>query len=217
MNSVQNRSRPAARVARDALRLRALEAGRRILRKEGAKALNARRIAGEIGVAVGTLYNLFENFDEFVLRLNLETLEELERAFAARRSLPEDAAAATALLANIFLDFTATHRHQWAAVLEFKTEHDLAILAELHAVVSRLVNQVEEALAQLFPAGAAEERRLAAAVLWTSLEGIGALSAGGHTHLVVPASARDMAASLIANYLAGLARTRSSGGADPAR
>jgi hypothetical protein len=54
--------------------------------------------------------------------------------------------------------------------------------------------------------GAEQERSLAAAVLWTSLEGIAALSAGEHVRLVAPASARDMAASLVANYLAGLAQ-----------
>jgi|HubBroStandDraft_1064217.scaffolds.fasta_scaffold403280_1 AcrR family transcriptional regulator len=204
MNTVQKLSR-GTRVGRDALRLQAIEAGGRILRKEGAKALNARRIAGEIGVAVGTLYNLFANFDEIVLHLNLETLEELERSFAGS-ALPKDPATATEILANTFLDFTAKHRHQWAAVLEFKTEHKLPIRAELRAVVARLASHVEQALAPLFPAGAEEERRLSAAVLWTSLEGIGALSAGGYSRLVAPASARDMAASLIANYVAGLTR-----------
>jgi AcrR family transcriptional regulator len=213
MNSVQKLSR-APRVGRDAQRLQAIEAGRAILRTEGAKALNARRLAGEIGVAVGTLYNLFANFDEIVLHLNRETLEELEQSFAGLR-LPDDPAAATEMLANTFLDFTATHRHQWAAVLEFKTERKLPIVAELRAIVGRLASHVEQALAPLFPAGAEEERRLSAAVLWTSLEGIGALSAGGHSRLVATASARDMAASLIANYLAGLAQRSRTGRGDP--
>jgi AcrR family transcriptional regulator len=213
MNTVQKLSR-GVRVGRDALRLQTIEAGRRILRKEGAKALNARRVASEIGVAVGTLYNLFANFDEIVLHLNLETLEDLERSFAAHRALPKDPAAATEILANTFLDFTAKHRHQWAAVLEFKTEHKLPILADLRAVVARLASHVEQALAPLFPAGAEQERRLAAAVLWTSLEGIGALSGGGHSRLVAPASARDMAASLIANYVAGLTRRVPLGGVE---
>jgi AcrR family transcriptional regulator len=210
MNTVQKKSRGGTRIGRDVLRLRAVDAARRILRKEGAKALNARRLAGEIGVAVGTLYNLFANFDEIVLRLNLETLEDLERSFAALARLPEDPAQAAATLANTFLDFTAKHRHQWASVLEFKTEHALPILAELRAAAARLVSVVERALAPLFPPGAEQERSLSAAVLWTSLEGIGALSATDVIHLVAPASARDMAASLIANYLAGLAQTASA-------
>jgi hypothetical protein len=47
--------------------------------------------------------------------------------------------------------------------------------------------------------------------------GIGALSAGEHVRLVAPASARDMPASLIANYLAGLGQIGPPGRAAPNR
>jgi AcrR family transcriptional regulator len=214
MNDVQNKphggvaKKPAGRESRDSLRDRALDAGRRILREEGLRALHARRIASDIGVAVGTLYNLFENFDEIVLRLNLETLEALEAVFAARAVLPKDPCDATLAIARDYLAFTARHRNAWASVLEFKTTVPHAFTEHFPATISRLVAEVERALSPLFPPGSEAERRLSAAVLWTSLEGISALSAADNLRMVAPATAWAMTESLIVNYLAGLRRTR---------
>jgi AcrR family transcriptional regulator len=208
MNDVQNKLKnSSARVGRDTLRERALDAARRILQDEGLKALNARRLATDIGVAVGTLYNLFENFEEIVLRLNLETLEELEAVFASR-ALPKDPREATLEIAREYLAFTAKHRNRWAATLEFKSAGPHRFVDEFPATISRLVAEVERAIAPLFAPGSESERRLAAAVLWTSLEGISALSAADNLRMVAPTTAWDMAQSLIVNYLGGLKQGR---------
>jgi AcrR family transcriptional regulator len=208
MNVVQNKSEKiSGRVSRDTLRDRALEDARRILEDEGLKALNARRLATDIGVAVGTLYNLFENFEEIILRLNLETLEELEAVFAAR-ALPKDPVKATLEIAREYLAFTARHRNRWTSTLEFKSAGPHRFTEEFPATISRLVAEVERAMAPLFPPGSESERRLAAAVLWTSLEGISALSAADNLRMVAPTTAWDMAQSLVVNYLGGLKQNK---------
>jgi AcrR family transcriptional regulator len=205
MNVVQTHFEKAApRAGRDVLRQRALDAAREILRNEGFRALNARRLAAAIGVAVGTLYNLFENFDEIVLRLNLETLQELERVIASRTALPEDPTAATLAIARDYLDFTQSQRHRWASVLEFKTPTPHSLMDEFRATIGQMVAAVERGLAPLFPPGEEAQRRLSAAVLWTSLEGISALTAADNLRMVAPTTARDMTHALIVNYLAGL-------------
>jgi AcrR family transcriptional regulator len=207
MNNVQNAAPiPAPRATRDVQRARALAAARAILSTEGMPALNARRVAAAIGVSVGTLYNLFENFDEVILTLNLETLEELDRAFAALPRL-SDPEAAIGTIAGAYLDFTAANRNRWASVLEFKTTAPHRFSEDFPAVIGRLVAWVERALAPLFPVGAEDQRRLSAAVLWTSLEGIGALTAADNLRMVTTTTAYDMAGALAAHYLAGV-RTR---------
>lgn len=211
MNAVQNKSTKTMkppRPSRDALRDRALEAARRIITDEGLKALNARRVATDIGVAVGTLYNLFENFEEIILRLNLETLEEMERVFASRAVLPKDPCDATLAIARDYLDFTAAHHNRWRSTLEFKADGQNRFMGDFSATISRLVAEVERAIAPLFPPGGEAGRRLAAAVLWSSLEGISAASAADNLRMVAPTTAWDMARSLITNYLAGLKTAR---------
>jgi AcrR family transcriptional regulator len=205
MNVVQKSSKKTStRVGRDTLRDRALDAARLILETEGLKGLNARRLANEIGVAVGTLYNLFENFEEIILRLNLETLQEMEAHFAARAVLPKDPIEAMLAIAREYLAFTARHRNRWTATLEFKSAAPHRFTEEFPASVSRLVAEVERAMAPLFPPGRESDRRLAAAVLWASLEGINTLTAADNLHMVAPTTAWDMAQSLVVNYMAGL-------------
>ena len=50
---------------------------RTILKTEGLEALQARRIATEAGISVGTLYNACGNLDRIVLAANTESLDEL--------------------------------------------------------------------------------------------------------------------------------------------
>ena len=209
MNVVQNNAKKVSgRVGHDELRERALSRARLILQDEGLKGLNARRLATDIGVAVGTLYNLFQNFEEIILRLNLETLEELEAVFASRTVLPKDPVEAMLGIAREYLAFTARHRNRWAATLEFQSAGPHGFTDEFPATISRLVAEVERAMAPLFPPGTESDRRLAAAVLWTSLEGISALSAADNLRMVAPTTTWDMAQSLIVNYLAGLKQGR---------
>jgi hypothetical protein len=52
----------------------------------------------------------------------------------------------------------------------------------------------------LFPPGSESDRRLAAAVLWTSLKGISALSAADNLRMVASTTVWDMTQSLIVNY-----------------
>jgi AcrR family transcriptional regulator len=205
MNVVQKKSAASpSRLSRDALRDQALAAGRRILEAEGYRALNARRIAAAIGAAVGTLYNLFENFDELLLALNLETLQELAGTLPGAEPPPADPEAAILGIARRYLDFTAERRHRWAAVLEFKTATPHRYVEDFPRTIGALVGTVEQALAPLFPPGREADRRLSAAVLWSSLEGINALTAADNLRMVAPATAWEMAQSLIENYLAGL-------------
>jgi AcrR family transcriptional regulator len=203
MNDVQSIAR-SPRFSRDAQRGRALAAARAILAGEGLRALGARRVAGAIGVSVGTLYNLFESFDDLILNLNLETLAELANVFASLPPLPADPEAATLTIARAYLDFTGAHRCRWAAVLEFKTPTPHAHMDDFRATIDRLVATVERALAPLFPRGAEPDRRLSAAVLWTSLEGISALTAADTIRLVAATTAWDMAQALVVNYVRGL-------------
>lgn len=193
MSSVQGRDPRASQ--RDA----ALRAAARILEAEGMRALTARRLAAAVGCSVGTLYNLFENADAIIAALNLETLSALGDALDAANRMAEPREAVLAL-AHAYLDFTTAHRSRWEAVLTFAPDTPQPALAEAAA---RLVARLDAALEPLCPGR--ESRGLAAAVLWTGLEGIVALGSRGHTAPLTPADAKTMARCLVETFLAGLA------------
>ena len=55
-----------------------IEIAERQIAEKGLAGFNARCVAAEAGCSVGTLYNLFENLDGIVIRVNSRTLHRLD-------------------------------------------------------------------------------------------------------------------------------------------
>jgi AcrR family transcriptional regulator len=192
--------------SREELYAMALTAAREIAETEGLRGLTARRIAGRIGYSAGTLYNLFENLDELIVRLNGDTLDELYRAMAGER-LDEKPEAALRTLAAGYIRFTREHSKLWSILFEHHLPEGQELPAWHHEKIQRLLGLVKGALAPLFPEGQEDQREHSARVLWSSLHGICSLESAGK--LVVTESVEALADSLVTNYVAGL-RYRSS-------
>jgi AcrR family transcriptional regulator len=197
------RIRPASAIRRDA----AIAAAREVIRTEGLRALNARRVALAIGVSVGTLYNLFADFDAIVLAVNQGTLEALESALADTAAPDTAPEAALAALVACTLRFAEEHRRLWTAVLEFGAASPDRQQAALAPAISRLVDHFDAALRPLWPApGQAGLRRMVAATCWAGLDGIGALVSRGQLSAAAPGVAAPALAGLLLVGLLGLAR-----------
>jgi AcrR family transcriptional regulator len=179
----------------------ALAAAREIVEADGLRGLTVRRIAGKIGYAGGTLYNLFENLDDLIVRLNGETLDALYQSLTAK-PLDGDPEAAARDLAAGYTAFTRVHPKLWSLLFEHRLPDGKVLPAWYHEKIARLLGLVERALAPLFAPGREAERHHAARVLWSSLHGICSLETGGK--LAVAGPAESLTESLIANYLAGL-------------
>ena len=67
--------------SRDEIREMAIAAAAEIVEKEGFQSLTARKVAGRIGYTVGTLYHVFRNFDDLVMHLNAQTIDEMARIY----------------------------------------------------------------------------------------------------------------------------------------
>ena len=191
--------------SRDELYTMALAAAREIAEKEGLRALTARRIAREIGYTIGTLYNLFDNFDDLIVHLNGTTLDTLYEAVAGQR-LDEEPEAALRALARAYIRFTNDHPNLWSMLFEPSAPHGEQLPDWYHEKVRGLLGLAEQALASLFPAGQEERRHHSARVLWSGLHGICSLARAG----ALPKSESEtaMADSLITNYVTGLRSER---------
>src|SRR5262245_29039349 len=84
----------------------ALDAARKIVGKEGLRGLSTRRVAGEIGYTAGTLYQLFDDLDDLIMRLNGTTLDALY-SMCGEVSPSGDPGMALKELANRYIDFVA--------------------------------------------------------------------------------------------------------------
>lgn len=187
----------------------AIQAARKIIEQDGYRALTARNVADAIGYSPGTLYNLFNNLDDMVMHVNGRTLDDLHDRFAGVTPLGE-AERDIGMLLDCYLGFIEEHPGLWHMLLNYTLTDGYEIPDWYDRKIQRLLALVEGALAPLF--GAAEEEELAGAtrVLWAGLHGITALSEAGKLNLVTGQSVREMAVSLVTNYVAGI-RARHSG------
>lgn len=105
------------------VRAAALKAAEMIVVEDGLAALNARRVAGEAGCSVGTLYNIFGHLDGLIDAVNLGTLRMLGDELAkTNANMPADARreARLSALALMYLRFARTHRNRWSALFEHR-------------------------------------------------------------------------------------------------
>jgi AcrR family transcriptional regulator len=193
--------------SREELHRMALKAARTIVAQRGLRGLSTRRIARKMGYSPGTLYQLFDDLDELILRLNTETLEAL---FEACRDIPFDAEPETILqeLAQRYISFVSEHSRLWSALFEHRLPAGRETPAWYEERVRKLLGLAEKALLSLFPEE--EERRVhEAQVLWAGLYGIASLASA--QKLARTEAPHRMVRSLVTNYLAGLRSTRRVG------
>ena len=190
---------------RDELYTMALKAARNITEAEGLRGLTTRRIAGEIGYTVGTLYNVFENQDDLIVHLNCATLDSLYEAVVPD-PVGNEPEAALGEYARRYMKFIGKHPRLWRAVFEHQLPEGQKRPDWYHARVQRLLGLAEEALKPFFRPGEEAERLHHARVLWCSLYGISSLAASNSLHPTE--SATGLVDTLISNYVAELRRRR---------
>lgn len=178
----------------------AVAEGSALLAEAGLATFSARGLASRIGYTVGTLYNVFDNYDDMLLHINARTLDDLhealERASAASRT-PE---AALKALTQAYLAFAKSHAHRWRALFAHHMAEGQNVPEWYGKKLSALFELVEEPLHALIGEAASLEAR----ALWAGIHGVCALGIDGK--LALPGVRADMdeaALLLLERYLAG--------------
>jgi AcrR family transcriptional regulator len=177
---------------REEIKKLAILAGLDILQQEDLKALSARAIANKIGYTVGTLYNVFKNFDEIVLYLNGETMDAMLRDFQQEKDIYR--------LIEIYIQFAHTHSAAWRLLFEFKRLED-DIPTWYHQKINTLFQWIETTLLP-YVGNSPTQASMTAKVLWASLYGICFLSLNGKLNTILGETAHSLAFALTKNYLA---------------
>jgi len=184
----------------------ALSTAREIVAAEGLRGLTARRVAREIGYSIGTIYNIFENFDDLIIHLNATTLDRLYETATATPTEPDPGAALRAY-ARCYFGFTSKNQRLWTAVFEHQLPDGYERPDWYHQKVAQLLSLAEDALAPFFAPDEAERRNHNARVLWSALYGICSLAQSGS--LRDDDSPTELVDTLIENFLGGLRRSHS--------
>ncbi len=176
---------------------------------EGYGGLNMRSVAGKIGYSVGTLYNLFENFDGMVLFVNGRTLDQLDILFAGleHTGMPE-----TDLdrLLEAYLSFINDRPNLWDLLFEHQAGHAVPLPDWYRLKLDKVMGRLEVALTPLFSNSKrgefedSPEQKRSAQVLWAGLHGIWSLARTGKLGMVSSDPADNLSRSLVETYIAGL-------------
>lgn len=156
----------------------------KLMEKGGLETVKARHVAELSGVSVGTIYNLFGNFDGLILAASIRIYEELKAVGLAAAQQIEAGMAGKAgtprermfhrlsALAEAYVGFVSANANRWNGLLSFNrsrglagTADNLQHLADLMDIIGRML---EEAPRWTTPA----ERRVAARALWSAVHGI---------------------------------------------
>lgn len=180
-----------------------VDAAERVVREEGVRALTARRVAADVGVAVGTTYNVFENLDALVTEVNRRTLsllaEELGRIETAGRSTRD------ILLdfADGYVRFVRDNRNCWLAVFEIEMP-DLTEEVPNQSYIDSLFGFLETAIRSGFPDLDEDQVRHSVRGLWAMVHGLLMLSESNRLDVIRLDDIRPTIEHLVTCHLAGL-------------
>jgi AcrR family transcriptional regulator len=181
-----------------------LDAARDIIESDGLAGLSAREIARRIGYSPGTIYNMYQNLDDVILRVEAGVLDALEARLATVMQQTSSGPEALPKLAQAYLAFTHERPKLWNLLFEHHMPAESVLPAWYQDKLEGLLRRVEEALAPLFPAGREADRQRAARVLWAGVHGITSLSTADKLSVVTTDAASRLIDDLVRTYLAGL-------------
>lgn len=122
---------------------RAIDEARQEMLSDGYRAMTIRRVAKELGIAAGTLYNYFPSKDYLAACVMLEDWQAQIRAFEEEPG-KDDASAVIRRLFEMVSDFTSRYRRSWVQYEEH--DHSDNMRSQYHKVlVEQLGNYIRAA------------------------------------------------------------------------
>ena len=177
-------------------------AGSELIKTSGFSAFSTRQIAKEIGYTVGTLYNVFDSYDDIVLHINAATLEDMRKFIEEGLNPKLRNVKAIKQLAKLYLDFAHNNHNRWSAIFEYNIPSELDLPEHYNQKVEKLFSITESLLSEFI--SKKSEALKHAKVIWASIHGICVLSLTQKLNVAGTASVEILTNSLIENYLRGI-------------
>ncbi|MBF0357588.1 MAG: TetR/AcrR family transcriptional regulator [Magnetococcales bacterium] len=182
-----------------------LDEAEKIIETKGVSALTARSIATAIGYSPGTLYNLFANIDEIILRLNCRTMDDLYQKLSDALKKTSGRTKLDKMIST-YLDYNKASTQRWDLLFEHRLAEGQELPDWYQKRLDLLIGLLVNALRSMLPECGEKEVNHSARVLWCSLYGICSLAKANNLTGTKSKAVDEMARSLIYNYISGLRR-----------
>jgi len=193
---------------KDNIRRKLLETGRRLVSEKGVEYLTARKLSEASECSIGTLYNQFDNMDDFVAEQNEQTLAELAQLFA--KVVREKSAYANL---NAYLDcwlgFMEHNRQLWFLLYGFHLNTPGLVLSfryKKYLLAPLLI--LRKDFATLTAGLSGVQKKLSLRVLAISLFAVSSLLVSGAVDMMQMPDRKNLCRLLLNTYLAGAVRLK---------
>jgi len=189
--------------SRDEIKEMAINAGIAVIEEEGFNDFSIRKVAKKIGYTVGTLYNVFENYNDLLFHINGATLDKITDQVQQNLTEDLDDLAALKTIGSTYLDYAINNRNLWIALVEYRRPDrmeipewyqkkvDGAFAISIKYILPFANNKMDEAIH-------------VSRILWGGVHGVCILGLTGRIGELNNDMVRDKVDNLIQNYLYGL-------------
>lgn len=186
---------------REELKDLAVDAARKLIVKQGFVKFSAREVAREIGYTIGTIYNVFGTYDDFIVHINGRTLDMWYEEMAA--VLKSSRGSKLKAMSGHYLEFSKRNYNLWLTLFDHHLPPGKKLPKWYEEKMYKLFSLVEEVI---MPHVGNNRKRAqeSAKVLWSGIHGIAVLAHSGKLDVVGEEPAEKLADLLIKNYMAGL-------------
>jgi len=183
----------------------AIKAGFDIAIYQGVEALTTRAVAGVIGYSVGTLYNIFNDFEDYLLHVNCKTFTKLEDYLHQRLSEKEANSYEELQIVFIeFVTFTEENKNLWQLIVQSHSAYDKPYPKWYLRRLVKLLRMLEVPFCKLFSYLSKKEAKRAARVLWIALFSTCSVIRGAKNTIVGGNDNKTINLILANTYIAGL-------------
>ncbi|TLP57494.1 TetR/AcrR family transcriptional regulator [Parasedimentitalea maritima] len=142
--------------------------------RDGAVALRARDLAGDVGCAVGAIYTAYDDLNALIMAVNGRTFQNLGQQVAASVQGAENEVATQRLIlmSNAYLAFAAENTNLWRALFDLKMQAGDRVPEWYVQALRDLFANIARPVAELFPNDGPEELDLMVRALFSSVHGI---------------------------------------------
>ncbi len=184
------------------LKEKIIVATQHIIAEEGLQGFNIRKVAKQVGCAVGMPYKIFKDSDEIIIHVNARSLEnlhtQLKKLIENNKSDPDIAYQ----VAHAYLRYHKENPHFWSALFEHRYGENFETPPFYDEKINALFSLIQTVIPKT--QGQDDNSQLTAIALWAGLHGICSLSLNGSLSRIQMISEEKLIDTLVGNYFSGL-------------
>lgn len=191
---------------RDELKIIAIAAGQKTIAEEGFSKFSIRKVAREMGYTVGTLYNVFKDYDDIILHINAATLDDMrDYILDGIKNIQDNHQSTETMkkLAELYINFAYQNYNSWNALFEFNLPQDVPLPDWYARKIKELSLIIETPLLPLLEGNQLEAERTAK-MLWAAIHGVCQLGLTGKLDMSGVEFVQNLADTLIEHFMRGM-------------